>query len=257
MKKFLYLLFLLGITCFTATAQLKEVPKPPVSNQLLYDGANVLSPEQEDDLRIKLRLIEDSTSNQLAVAIIPTLDGGSLEDVAVNTYRSWGIGTAKNNNGVLLLVVVNDRKVRIEVGYGLEGVITDALSGDIIRNEIAPYFKQENYNRGIDNAVNAIAKASAGEYKATPKKRGGKGGSIGGLIAIVIIILIVISRGGGSRGGGLMSRRGYGGWTAPFWINTGGWGSSSGGWGGGSSGGSSWGGFGGGSSGGGGASGSW
>jgi uncharacterized protein len=257
---FLFIAFLALVTC--CGAQVRVLPKPPLQNGLLYDPGNVLSREEQEEIRAKLIGYEDTTSNQIAVAIIPSLEGGVVEDVANETYRAWGIGTKKNNNGVLLLVSIQDRQVRIEVGYGLEGAITDAVSGTIIRNEIVPAFKQSLYAQGIDQAVDALIKAASGEYKAEQpnrvrNKRVPGGGLLGVVVVIMVIIFAVIGRKGGGGGGGMMSRRGYrGGWVPPV-IFGGGWGGGSGGGWSSGGGGSSWGGFGGGSSGGGGASGSW
>src|SRR5207245_826981 len=122
----------------------------------------------------------------------------------------------KTNNGVLLVAAIDDHKVRIEVGYGLEGAIPDITANDIIDNDIAPNFKTGNYFRGLDIATDDLTKAAAGEYH-TARKRdnnndgNGGGGSVLGIIIIVIIILIIIRSGRGGRGGGMVSRRGYGG----------------------------------------------
>jgi uncharacterized protein len=156
-----------------------------------------------------------------------------------------------------VLVAKDDRKMRIEVGYGLEGVITDAISNHIIQEDILPNFKAGNYYRGLDEATDNIIKAAAGRYEAPQgySSRGKKKGiSIGTIIFILVIIFVIMGASGGNRGGGMMSRRGWG----PVLWPGGGWSggsSSGGGWSGGGGGG--FGGFGGGSGGGGGSSGSW
>ncbi len=101
----------------------------------------MLSPDQQNILEQKLDAFNDSTSNQIAVVIIPTLNDVPVEDYAVKLFRDWGIGGSKHNNGVLLLIAANDHKIRIEVGYGLEGAITDVQSNDIIENDLTPNFK--------------------------------------------------------------------------------------------------------------------
>lgn len=257
MKHFLYLAFLLFVTTTISAQQVLAKPNPP---RLVVDKANLLSPDQQNILEQKLDAFSDSTSNQIAVVIIPTLNDVPVEDYANKLFRDWGIGSAKHNNGVLLLIAANDHKIRIEVGYGLEGAITDVQSNDIIENDLTPNFRNEDYYDGIDEAINSLEKAAAGEYKERGKQKDNDngGGNILGFIVIAIIVLVLVGRGRGGRGGGMMSRRGSGSWIIPAMF-LGGWGrGGGGGFGGGSGGGGGgFGGFGGGSSGGGGASGGW
>ena len=231
-------------------------PNPP---RLVNDAANVLSPEQVDILEHKLVALDDSSSNQIAVVLIKTLGDYAIEDYAVKLFREWGIGNKKTNNGVLIIAAIDDRKVWIEVGYGLEGAIPDVTASSIYRNEIVPSFKEQNYYRGIDNAINALTKAAVGEYKIKKEKKG-KGGGGGSILIVVFLLFVIImvlgrsGRGGGGMGGG---RAGFGNIAEALILSSllnGGRGSG-GGWGG--SGGGGFGGFGGGSSGGGGAGGSW
>ncbi|WP_231891222.1 TPM domain-containing protein [Arachidicoccus ginsenosidimutans] len=242
----------------------QNVLPPPNPPRLVVDNANLLIPEQREILEEKLVTLDDSTSNQIAVVTIPTLKDSSgddypIEDYATKLFRSWGIGGKKHNNGVLLLIAVNDHKVRIEVGYGLEGAITDLQSRSIIDNDITPNFREGNYYRGIDNAINSLSAAAVGEYK-IPNPHDSSDDSGGGIIFLIILLvvlfIIIRSRGGGG-GGGMGSGGGW--WILPTLLNGGFGGSRGGGFGGGSFGGSGggFGGFGGGSSGGGGASGGW
>jgi uncharacterized protein len=230
-----------------------EKPNPP---SLVVDRADVLAQHDEANLKKFLETLDDSSSNQICVVTIPSLNNAPIEDVAVQTFRAWGIGNKKTNNGILLLVAINDRKARIEVGYGLEGAIPDVVAKDIIRNNLAPAFKQQNYIGGITAAVNSLSKAAVGEYKVKRKKDKDSGNGIGAFIFIVIIIIVILANIGRGGGNGGYRRRSNLDMIAPLLFNTGGWGGGgNGGWSGG--GGSSWGGFGGGSSGGGGASGDW
>lgn len=261
MKRLPFLIVFLFFS-LVATAQ-KSIPKPNPP-RLVVDYANVLLPEQRDALENKLEALDDSTSNQIAIVLVQTLNDQPIEDVAVNTFREWGIGGSKHNNGILILAAIQDRKIRIEVGYGLEGAIPDVTAQSIIDNDIAPNFREQNYYRGLNLAITSLGEAAAGEYH-DPREGNDSDGGGGGvfiLIVIIVIIIMIISR-GGRGGGGMMSRRGSG-WLGPFILGNmigsssrgwggGGWGSG-GGWGGGSGG---FGGFGGGSSGGGGASGGW
>ena len=237
----------------------KVLPKPNPPS-LVVDNANVFASQDRQALERKLVALDDSTSNQICVVTVPSMNGEVIEEVANKTFRDWGIGNKKTNNGILILVAVNDRKIRIEVGYGLEGAVPDVTANDIINNDIKPAFKQGNYLGGINAAVDDLSKAAVGEYKVKrerQKSSGGGGSNILGIIIIIIVIIIISSRGGrGGRGGG-------GGWIAPILFNSGGFGgfgggNSGGGFGGfGGDSGGGFGGFGGGSSGGGGASGSW
>jgi len=231
-------------------------PNPPV---LVNDEAHVLSDYDRNTLEQRLDAFDDSTSNQIAIVTIPTLNDYPIEDYANKLFRSWGIGTKKNNNGVLVLVAVNDHKVRIEVGYGLEGAIPDVTASDIIANDISPAFKQGNYYSGLSSAVESLAKAAAGEYHQRRERDDDNGGGSGwlGFIIIAVIVIIIIAR-SGRGGGGMMGSRGSGWFIWPLlFSNFGGGGRSSGGSWGGGGGGGGFGGFGGGSSGGGGASGGW
>ncbi|MBL7737600.1 MAG: TPM domain-containing protein [Chitinophagaceae bacterium] len=264
MIRFFSILLLLVSYC--ASAQMNDIisrrPSPPT---LVNDFSKTLTTEQKEALERKLVAYDDSTSNQVAIVMVESLDGYSVEDAAFQILREWGVGSKKNNNGVVILVAIEERKIRIETGYGLERAIPDITAKSIIDQHVTPNFKAGNYYRGLDQAVDDIMKAAAGEYKAPEGYGKGIGKSIGAGVIIFLIILFIIlgSAGGGRGGGGMMSRRGYGDfWTG--WIigsilsggskGGGGWSGGGGGW---SGGGGGFGGFGGGSGGGGGASGSW
>jgi len=233
----------------------QNIPDPPQPPRLVNDLAGVLSAEQISALENKLVAYDDSTSSQLAVVLVKTLDDYPIEEYALQLYRKWQIGNKTTNNGVLILAAIDDRKIRIEVGYGLEGAIPDITANQIIANDIGPSFRNGDYFEGLDKATSSIIAAAAGEYTA-PENYGNRGRTgrkfpVGFIIAIVILI-IIINRKNKGGGGGFLSRRGFG----PIIFPTGGgWSGGGGGWSGGGGGG--FGGFGGGSSGGGGASGSW
>lgn len=252
----------------------QDIPPKPNPPRLVNDLAHVMTQDQVAALENKLVAYDDSTSVQIAVVTVPTVGDNVIEDYALKILRDWGVGNKKTNNGVLILAAIQDRKVYIATGYGMEGSVPDITAKEIVQNEIIPNFKgqnQDNYYRGFNQAADAIIKAAAGEYKAPQGyvKKKGRGGSGGGnIIGLIVIILIVlflfIGRGGGGRGGGggLFG----GGGMLPFLLGTmlgsgsrgGGWGGGGGGWSGGDSGGGGgFGGFGGGSGGGGGAGGSW
>lgn len=249
MKKLLLILTL--FISAIAGAQLDQIiSKRPSPARLVNDFAGVLTPQQAAALEDKLVQYDKRTSNQVAVVLVNELEGKSVEDVALDIGRNWGVGNKEFNNGVVILAAIKDRKIRIEVGYGLEGAVPDLTAGSIIDNRIKPNFKNANYYRGLDEAVDDIIKAAEGRYTAPAgygKKK--KGLPIGTIIVIIIILIVIF--GAGPGGGTYVSRGGWTGWT--------GGGGGGGGWSGGgsSSGGGGFGGFGGGSFGGGGASGDW
>ena len=120
------------------------------------DNAQILSDETRKAVTANLKAHEEKTTNQIAVLTVPTLEGVSIEEYAVTVFNTWKLGQKGKDNGILLIVAPKDRKLRIEVGYGLEGTMTDGIAGSIIRNAITPFFKNNDYDRGIDEGVRAI-----------------------------------------------------------------------------------------------------
>jgi uncharacterized protein len=220
-------------------------PEVPQLKNWANDFTSTLSPQELQQLDFRLKSFEDTTTNQLVSLMIASLDGYPLEEYAFEVAEKNKIGTKEKSNGVLLLVVKNDRKMRIEVGYGLEGVLPDALSSSIIRNEIAPYFRKNEYYAGISSGINAIIAAIGGEYKSDFKENS-RGLNALEIIILLLIIFIVLS---------ILPKSRKLGRSGGYIYHGGSWGG--GGFGGGSSGG--FGGFsgGGGSFGGGGSGGSW
>ncbi len=138
------------------------------------DFASVLTVDQKNSLENKLTAFNASTSNEISVVTVKNLGGDYIEHYAAELFKAWGIGTKKNDNGVLLLVAVEDRQMRIEVGYGLEGALTDSISSSIIREDLTPAFKQNNFYGGIDAAVTSIIKVTQGEYVVTGSGKSSK-----------------------------------------------------------------------------------
>ncbi len=132
----------------------------------VHDDAHALKQETVDQLEKELKAYEDSTSNQIALLIVQSLEGEVIEEYSLKVAEKWKLGTKNKDNGVLLLIAVDDHKMRIEVGQGLEGVLTDAQSSRVIRNEIAPEFRRGDYDAGVKAGINGIVKAIAGEYAA-------------------------------------------------------------------------------------------
>ena len=169
---------------------------PPLTGRVV-DQAQLLDQSQSASLSAKLATHEAQTSNQIVVATISDLDGYAIADYANRLGREWQIGTAENDNGVLLVVAPNERKVRIEVGYGLEGALTDALSSIIIQREILPAFRGNDYPGGINNGVNAIIQAIAGEYTAPAGASGSTGqnelpDALANFIPLIFIAMVAV-----------------------------------------------------------------
>jgi uncharacterized protein len=235
---------------------------PPLTGRVV-DQAGVMTAASRSDVEAKSKALEDKSGIQLVVATVKSLQGSDIESYANQLFRSWKLGETKKNNGVLLLVAPAEHKVRIEVGYGLEGTLTDALSSVIISSAIVPRFKANDFSGGIERGVDGIISVLSGDTADWQPKQAVRRDDPSGvfntlfpfLFFFFIVFLFRFLTGSGSTttGGRFIPRGGYGGGT---------WGSS---WGGGgwSSGGGDGGGFGGGfsggggSSGGGGASGGW
>jgi uncharacterized protein len=283
--------FLVALAFLFAAPALAQT-YPPLTGRVV-DAANLLEPAQEAELTQKLAALEAATHRQLVVATVPSLEGHDIQEYGVGLGRFWRIGQQGANNGVILLVAPSDRKVGIEVGYGMEGVLTDALSGQIIRDVILPRFRENDYPGGIEAGTDALIaqlqappeaaernlRQAAAQDQQQRSRHRSRSTSIGPLIIWGMIFLFILLP---AFGAGLAGRRyrggrhgvsiwgpGYGGGGSGLgWMVLGaalgsmnrGGGSS---WGGG--GGSSWGGGGGGggfsggggSFGGGGASGGW
>jgi len=237
---------------------------PPLTGRVV-DQAGVMTAESRSDIEAKLKDIEDKSGIQLVVATVKSLQGGDIETYANELFRSWKLGQAQKNNGVLLLVAPAEHKVRIEVGYGLEGTLTDALSSVIISSAIIPRFKSGDFSGGIERGVDGIISVLSGDtadWQPKVNVRQDDGSSdfdklfpILFFVAAILLVRFLMGTAGGTPSGQYVRR---GGRLIFVPYSGGSWGSSSdsgsGGFGGGFGGGFS---GGGGSSGGGGASGGW
>lgn len=270
------------IFCVGFLPAFAQQKKFPAYTGHVNDFANVLDQQTKQKLELWLTNFEKMTGTQVAAVTVTSLEGRSVEDYATDLYREWGIGAKSGENrdkGALLLVAIQDRKTRLEVGYGLEGDLPDGLAGEIIRR-MRPELQQGRYSAAMIIGVRTLLDTLAEKwnvniagiedrryvYRAPPQGGGRLGGLICLLVGIIIFFLFIsaISKSGrGGKGGGrgdgagnlwwlypIIFNRGGGGFGGGSWGNTGGWGDSGGG-------GSDWGGFGGGASGGGGASDSW
>ena len=159
--------YIIFLVIFLSVVSLRaQKPLPELWGLHVHDEAHILSQTFIDQLENQLKEYEDSTSNEIAVLLISSLDGESLEDYSMRVAEKWKLGKEEKDNGALLLIVVDEHKMRIETGYGLEGVLTDAVCSRIIRNELAPNFRQDNYEAGVNAGINAIVRAIGGEYTA-------------------------------------------------------------------------------------------
>jgi uncharacterized protein len=265
MKKKLSCLLLM---CCVFFSTLKAQTFPEKSTTLVTDYTNTLNPQEKAALENKLVAFNDSSSTQIAIVILNSLDGYPIDDYARRLAQSWGIGEKKKNNGALILVSMQERKMTIQVGYGLEGAIPDALAKRIIEQVMKPRFKEGAWYDGLDKATDTMISLARGEYKADAVGKDQTPHIPIGLILIVagVILIVLFTKFNSVRNYANMNNLSF--WAA--WAlmsaasnrHNGGWSSFSSGGGifggsGGSGGGGGFGGFGGGSFGGGGASGSW
>ena len=260
----------LWLTALPGASLAAEIRFPALTGRVV-DDAQLLTPQQEQALTGKLALLEQQTGDQLVVVTLPSLQDQEIEDFGYQLGRQWGIGQKENDGGALLIVAPNERKVRIEVGYGLEGVMTDAYSSLIIRNDILPAFRQGDYAAGILAGTDAIiAQLTADPAEAQARAEAAKSAAgqtekpvIPAIVILMVFAFIFFSMVGAASGG--RKRRGGRGdglspiliWAASEALKDRDRGGRGGGWGGG--GGFGGGGFGGGGGGfgGGGASGGW
>ena len=194
-RRFILLSLILLLFPFKVTAL--EVPRLA---GYVNDLAAVISPDVELKIENFLRGFEASDSTQLVILTIESLEGESLEEYSLKVVDSWKIGQKEKDNGALLLIAKQDRKIRIEVGYGLEGKLTDLLSGRIIDQEITPQFKAGNYDAGVIAGISAMAEAVRGEYQGNGRTTKKKRSSWGSLALLLFLGPGMMLLGGGRRG---------------------------------------------------------
>ncbi len=242
MRKLSLILLFLIFSVITVAA--RDIPKP---KGYVNDTAGIMSQTVKLKLEQFLHDFEASDSTQITVLTITSLEGENLEDYSLKVLENWGVGQKDKDNGALLLVAKDERKIRIEVGYGLEGRLTDLLAGRIIDNEISPRFKQGDFDGGIVSGVIGIAEAVRGEYTGTGKTRSKKKGSPFGFLFLLFFLGPFLARLGGRRsyrsrrsgiffggpfigGGGGFGGGGFGGGGFSGGGGGGGGGGASGGW---------------------------
>lgn len=196
------------------------------------DFAGIISDPVEAQLEADLESFTASTGNELAVVTLKSLEGDTVENTAVTLFEQWGIGQKNQDNGVLLLVAPNERELRIEVGYGLEPVLTDSRSGTIIREVITPKFKENDYDGGISDGAHAIITVLSGQELPRPAAVNNNDGGLASVIIIFIIVITIIwlakrqknqwsgfssGKSGGGRSGGFSGGRSGGGGASGRW----------------------------------------
>ena len=247
----LIILSILGLSLASVSWALKVPDRP---QDYVHDEAGLLTGTEKSQLSESLQNFEQKTSNQIIVAIFPSLEGESLEDFSIQLAQKWKVGQKGKDNGIILLIFPQDHRLRVEVGYGLEAVVPDAYASRMIEEKLKPAFRQGQYFNGIDATVQSLMKATEGVYEAAPVSRPPESSWFHTLLSIILLPLFIfasiVSRIINPLGT-TYGRRGRVGWGGGL---GGGWG---GGFGGGGFGGGGFGGGGGGSFGGGGSSGSW
>lgn len=252
-------LLLLGLF-FLFTAALKAEDFPPRASTLVTDFTETLSKNEQSSLERKLVAFNDSTSTQIAVVLMSSTGLYEIADYSVQLFNQWKIGQASKNNGILILVAVEDHKVWITTGYGIEGVLPDALCRRVIEQDIVPAFRRGDYYAGLEEGTHSIMSIVKGEFTADDYLKTKKKKSVffPFLMFLFIIFIVVASQFGRTKRYARKNNLAF--WAAWALLNAassrsrGSWGNFSGG---GGFGGGGFGGFGGGSSGGGGAGGSW
>ena len=252
-----WLIGLLVVLLFAVPALAQsKIAFPPLTGRVV-DQAGLLDPATEQALTEKLTALEAATSDQLVVVTVSSLQDQEIEDYGYQLGRAWGIGQKENDNGALLIVAPNERKVRVEVGYGLEPILTDAFSSQVIRNDILPSFREGDYSTGVVKGVDALiaqlsldpAEAQARAQAVAEQQADRTGGSIAPLIIVGVIFLIIFllaARAGRGRRSGVgsvllwaasealrNSGRGGGGWGGGGGFGGGGFSGGGGGFGGG------------------------
>lgn len=213
MKHFLQKFLLLLTTLFTVTftyAQFDIPKKPGGSAQTsVYDYSGLLAPEEKSALENKLIHYADTTSTQIVVVIVPTIKGENIGTLTPQWAHKWGIGQKGKDNGVFILLAEKEREIWIAPGYGLEPILTAGVNGEIVRNEIIPYFKQGDYYGGLDSGSDALIELFSGTYKNDRKSSdGGSGVPVLLIIAGVVLFLIIASKMRGGKNGGNRGMRG-------------------------------------------------
>lgn len=261
-------IILTGLVILAQISFSQEIPDPLYPPRLVNDYTGILKEHQFRHLEQKLVSFDDSSSTQIVIVMVRTLNGLTKEEFADMIGQKWGVGQKGKDNGIVILVkpkYAEERgEARISIAYGLEGVIPDAIASRIVNNEMLPHFREGDYFTGLDKATTTLMSLARGEFTADQYKKSTEGSPLGLIVPIIIILLIIYLMSRNSNRHYTTGSKGTSLWTA-LWLasmmsnrgHSGSWGNFRGGGGFGGGGGGGFGGFGGGSFGGGGAGGSW
>lgn len=178
-------IILLSFACFSSA---KAAPTFPAPTGFVVDQANIIDDTTEARITARLSALEATSTSEIAVATVSSLEDLTIEEYALELFEYWKVGKAKQDNGVLLLIAPNEREVRIEVGYGLEGALTDIESSQIIDNILIPAFKEGDFSAGIDQATEAVVQAVEGEYSSISPSTGSD--PVGAVMGILILSVV-------------------------------------------------------------------
>lgn len=190
-----------GALLFLTSVWLIAAPQFPALTGRVVDNANLLSPNARASLEETLAFHEQSQGNQVVVVTVSNLQGYTIEEFGYLLGRHWGIGQKKINNGVLLIVAKDERKVRIEVGYGLEGALTDALSSNILGTKVLPYFRAGDFEQGILQGTQSILEAINGEYQPTANAQSSEQPDLRALLIFLLLLFFWLAMAGGKKRG--------------------------------------------------------
>ena len=186
MRRSVRLVAVVALSCLSAAAAAQSALPKPAGR--VNDFANVIDPAIEAEIDRRLDLLEQTTSSEIAVVTVASLDGASVEEYASRLFKAWGVGQGPEDNGVLVLVAPSEREMRIEVGYGLEGVLPDGLAGQVIRDDFTPRFRDGDYSGGIRSGVNRVADIVEKHQVLTPEQLAAFNGRGSSEVPAVIII---------------------------------------------------------------------
>lgn len=203
MRKLILSTLFIFITIPVLGQDLGFLPNQPTG--MVNDYADMLTPNEENLLERKLRTYRDTTSNVIAIAILESLEGNSRDEVATELFNNWRMWEGDRYNGVLILISEADRELKIEVGYGLEGAIPDAMANRIVQDILVPNLRSGTVYAGLDRATSAMIQLASGEYEGTGQRYdsggNGEGFPIDVIIIIIAIVVFLVSKGGRPRGG--------------------------------------------------------
>lgn len=196
-RKLLFV-FALSVFCVSGVAAQFTIPAKPQKQTSLYDYAKLLKQEQAKHLEQKLINYYDSTGTQIVVAIVKTISGSDIGILTSEWGHKWGVG-GKEDNGVFILLAVEEREIYIAPGYGLEHLLTAGINGEIIRNDIIPRFKEGDYYAGLDAGTDQLIKLFSGTYKKTEENNGALTGILVLFLFVLVIVVIILQAGYNKR----------------------------------------------------------